>query len=209
MSRVQVIYLNGPSSVGKSTLARALQATLPEYWLHFGLDRVIGWMGPHLNRWQSTDIGNSAGFSFKDTEEGPELTMGPAGGRIHNLYIDAALWLVARGEYLIIDDVAFAPWIAPKWQERLAGIATLWVGLEAPLNVLAQREKARGHRLLGSAHQQALNCHHGLVYDLRLNTHALTLEQQVEQVLAAQREKSSRSPSCTTAFSGASPGLSH
>ena len=36
---VQAIFLNGTSSSGKTTLARALQAALPESWQHLALDQ--------------------------------------------------------------------------------------------------------------------------------------------------------------------------
>jgi chloramphenicol 3-O phosphotransferase len=34
----QVVALNGVSRVGKSTLARALQESLPGVWTHLGMD---------------------------------------------------------------------------------------------------------------------------------------------------------------------------
>lgn len=41
---VQIIYLNGPSSSGKTTLAKALQHAFEEPFLHVGIDKIIGWM---------------------------------------------------------------------------------------------------------------------------------------------------------------------
>ena len=35
---VQIIYLNGPSSSGKTTLAKALQHAFEEPFLHIGID---------------------------------------------------------------------------------------------------------------------------------------------------------------------------
>jgi len=40
----QVIYLNGPSSSGKTELAKALQEALDKPFLHVGIDKVIGMM---------------------------------------------------------------------------------------------------------------------------------------------------------------------
>jgi len=37
----RVILLNGTSSSGKTTLVRALQATLPDPWLEIGIDRFV------------------------------------------------------------------------------------------------------------------------------------------------------------------------
>lgn len=43
-SPVQIIYLNGPSSSGKTTLAKALQHAFDDPFLHVGIDKIIGWM---------------------------------------------------------------------------------------------------------------------------------------------------------------------
>lgn len=40
----QIIYINGPSSSGKTTLAKALQQVFDQPFLHIGIDRVIGMM---------------------------------------------------------------------------------------------------------------------------------------------------------------------
>jgi chloramphenicol 3-O phosphotransferase len=47
----QIIYLNGPSSSGKTTLAKALQEEFEQPFLHIGIDRVIGMMPVKLNNW--------------------------------------------------------------------------------------------------------------------------------------------------------------
>jgi chloramphenicol 3-O-phosphotransferase len=60
---VQIIYSNGPSSVGKTTLAKALQQKLGQPFLHIGIDKVIEMMPDKLNNWE----GGAAplGFSWK------------------------------------------------------------------------------------------------------------------------------------------------
>lgn len=40
MSRI--VFLNGPSSAGKSSIAKAIQKLAPTPWLHIGLDTFIG-----------------------------------------------------------------------------------------------------------------------------------------------------------------------
>jgi chloramphenicol 3-O phosphotransferase len=39
---VQIIYLNGPSSSGKTTLIKVLQHVFKEPFLHVGIDKIIG-----------------------------------------------------------------------------------------------------------------------------------------------------------------------
>ena len=50
MKQACVIYLNGPSSSGKTTLAGALQEALDGMWLHVGIDKMISMM-PLKYRW--------------------------------------------------------------------------------------------------------------------------------------------------------------
>ena len=42
MTMGKVIFLNGPSSTGKTTIARLLQEKLPEPYMHVGIDKLIG-----------------------------------------------------------------------------------------------------------------------------------------------------------------------
>lgn len=48
----QIIYINGPSSAGKTTLAHAVQEEMEQPFLHIGIDRVIGMMPEKLNNWE-------------------------------------------------------------------------------------------------------------------------------------------------------------
>ena len=52
------------------------------------------------------------------------------------------------GHHLIIDDVSFGKEQIDQWKETLKGFGVLWVGVNAPLPVLEQREKARNNRIV-------------------------------------------------------------
>jgi chloramphenicol 3-O phosphotransferase len=58
-----IIYLNGPSSAGKTTLARALQERLPEPYLYLSIDTLIELMPSKLNDWSGE--GGAIGYSFQ------------------------------------------------------------------------------------------------------------------------------------------------
>lgn len=60
---MQIIYLNGPSSVGKTTLAKAIQEAFEEPFLHMSFDKVIGLMPQKMNNW--TGGYASSGFRWK------------------------------------------------------------------------------------------------------------------------------------------------
>lgn len=61
----QIIYINGPSSSGKTTLAKALQHEFDQPFLHIGIDRVIGMMPEKLNNWEGGPA--PLGFSWKES----------------------------------------------------------------------------------------------------------------------------------------------
>jgi chloramphenicol 3-O phosphotransferase len=52
---------------------------------------------------------------------------------------------------IIIDDVSFGKQQLDEWKKILKDFRVLWVGVNAPLAVLEQREKDRGNRIQGSA----------------------------------------------------------
>ncbi|MBS3903902.1 MAG: AAA family ATPase [Simkania sp.] len=146
MSRI--IYLNGPSSSGKTTLAKALQETFSEPYLHLGLDKIIGFMPKKINNWE----GGAAplGFSWEqaiDPTGSPtyHIHAGPFAMRINRTLKDIALLLASQGYNLIIDDVAFGAIEVEEWKQVLKHYNVLYVGVLTHLDILEQRERTRGN----------------------------------------------------------------
>lgn len=166
MSRVQVIVLNGASSSGKSTLARALQDALPGTWLLFGIDALIEALPPHLT--------SPEGIEFK---EGGEVQIGDA------FHVAERAWMqgvahTARclcGVNIIVDDVFLSGRAGQeRWMDALTDLRVLWVGVHCPPEVGEAREQARGDRVTGMHRQQAAVVHHGVQYDLEVDTSKAT-----------------------------------
>ncbi len=63
-SPIQIIYLNGPSSSGKTTLARGLQHAFEDLFLHVGIDKIDGWMPEKVNDW----TGGEASLGYRRTD---------------------------------------------------------------------------------------------------------------------------------------------
>lgn len=170
----QIIYLNGPSSAGKSTLARALQEKLEKPFLIIGIDQLIAMMPDKLNDWHHDT--KAPGFSWQPEKDDRGATVsyridiGPFGKRLVAALKDMALALATSGHYLIIDDVAFAPEQIEAWRTALKNYTVLWVGITAPLDILEQREKTRGDRKIGSARWQAERVHKNVTYDCMVDT---------------------------------------
>lgn len=188
----QIIYLNGPSSSGKTTLAKALQESLQEPFLHVGIDKMISYMPSKLNNW----VGGEApdGFFFKK-DTGPEghpiqvIHSGSFAKRITRSLKDITRLLASQGYNLIIDDVAIGGEEILEWKETLNEYRVLYVGVVTPLEILEKREKARGDRMLGSARGQYYLVHENAEYDLEVDTFSETLENNVKRIKKALEEK--------------------
>ncbi|VHO03473.1 hypothetical protein [Candidatus Rhabdochlamydia sp. T3358] len=128
----QIIYLNGPSSSGKTTLAKALQHAFEEPFLHVGIDKIIGWMPEKINDWTGGEA--SLGYSWKksvDTSGNPvqELQAGPYAQKIGKTFQEVVLALAKMGHHIVIDDVSFGKQQLDEWKKILKDFRVLWVGI--------------------------------------------------------------------------------
>lgn len=185
-SYVQVIYLNGSSSVGKSVLAKALQDRLEEPYLHTGIDVVIAMMPQKLNHWW----GDSAeqGFSWKkisndDEPDLYELQLGPYAKKVKALNRELVLTILKQGHNVIIDDIALGQDDVDQWRVELKGYRVLYIGVHAPLEVIEERERRRGDRLPGTARWLHGIVHKGSTYDLELDTHQHSVDENVQKII--------------------------
>lgn len=182
---IQIIYLNGPSSSGKTALAKALQNAFEDPFLHVSFDKIISWMPEKFNNWEGGEA--PLGFSWKLSKDASgnlmqELQTGPYAERIIETFKDVVLMLANMGHRLIIDDVAFGKQEVDQWKVKLKDFRVLWVGVNAPLHVLEQREKDRGNRILGSARGQFHKVHSDVEYDIEIDTHQLILSKCVDRI---------------------------
>jgi chloramphenicol 3-O phosphotransferase len=187
MTDARVIVLNGATSAGKSTLAKALQrgfAARGEAWMVIALDDFFArvppeWFqigdhcGPHAE----------AGMVFESVNGSIERRVGPFGRTLLAAY-RAAVAAIARGGLdVIVDEVLLSTEDWDGWQRELAGLDVTWVAVEAPLAVLLERERERGDRVIGMAAAQFDVVHSFATYDVRVDTTKLTPEQAADRVL--------------------------
>jgi chloramphenicol 3-O phosphotransferase len=163
----RVILLNGTSSSGKTTIARAFQRLAPDPWLRLGIDSFWGAVD---GRWMEFGERAAEGFRWVDHgESGFEIVPGEAGQRLA-AGMRAAVAAAARaGNDVIADDVLLDRAWPAHWAVALAGLETLFVAVVVPLDVLEERERGRGDRILGESRAQADVVHAGLSYDLKLD----------------------------------------
>jgi chloramphenicol 3-O phosphotransferase len=181
----KIIYLNGPSSSGKTTLAKALQESFPEPYLHLGIDKIIGFMPAKMNNWEGGPA--PLGFSYESATDPTghpiyQIHSGPFAKKITRSLKDIALLLASQQYNLIIDDVAFGAIQVEEWKQALKNYTVLYVGVSTPLAILEKREKDRGDRFLGSARGQYFQVHENVAYDLEIDTYVHSLKENVEKI---------------------------
>jgi chloramphenicol 3-O phosphotransferase len=183
-----IIILNGPSSVGKTTLTLRLQQLLPVPFLRLALDDLIQMMPASTNQWDTAFGPEVAaeqlpiGFCFrKESSPHGELELrlhaGWFGQRIQELLGPLARTLVEEGCHVILDTVMLQPETLHQLLVLLGpGVRSCTIGLWASLSALEERELKRGDRTPGSARWQAERVHAGKEYDLQFWTDQQDLE---------------------------------
>lgn len=177
--------MNGATSSGKTTLAKALQNALKDPFLHLGIDKLIDWMPEKVNNLAGTD--EVPGFyweSSSDSLETPHfhIRTGFFAEKVISCLKDLVKLLANSGFNIILEDVALKPNEVTKWRKELKGYSTLYVGVQAPLEVLEEREKSRKNRKIGSARGQYFHIHKDVDYDLILNTHTHSTKSNVSMI---------------------------
>jgi len=164
-----IIYLNGTSSAGKSTIAAALQEILEEPYLHLGIDTFLR-MLPRRYR-----PGGPEGPSWAVLPDGGARPVpGDVARRTRSGMYHAVAALVRAGNNVVLDDVINGQDTLREAVDLLADDDVLFVGVHCSRVVLEERERAREERHPGIARGMLARAHaHGL-YDLEIDTTATT-----------------------------------
>lgn len=177
----RVIILNGVSSVGKTTLAKAIQRAAATDFLHVSMDAFIA-MVPD-NREADPDW-----FPVEQaqTPGGPltRISSGPRGMALLEGMRTTIAQLANSGFDVIVDEVCKADIVA-DFRAQLADHALHLVKVTADLSIMEQRERERGDRLIGLAREQAMHLHEGIAYDQEIDTGAHSPEDCARQILDA------------------------
>lgn len=166
-----IIFINGTSSSGKTSLVKALQKGLREPYLDMGIDKFI-WMLPsrYLDR------------PLWDEVLGKALHAGPVGRSLFSGMHHAIAAAASRGNNVLADHVFVEKAWVDECAELFADMNAYLIGLTCPLEVLEQREKDRKDRTLGQARLQFDVIHKYTKYDLELDTSILSIEECAEGI---------------------------
>jgi chloramphenicol 3-O phosphotransferase len=148
----KIILINGASSAGKSTLARSLQQTLREPFMHWSFD--------HLRE------SNALPMARIRNGELDWARMRPA---VFDGFHRCLPAFAESGNNLIVDHIIEQEqWLADLVR-LLAPFDVFFVGVHCPLPELERRERQRGDRRPGEARRDFSTVHRWAEYDLEID----------------------------------------
>ncbi|MBO5994485.1 MAG: AAA family ATPase [Firmicutes bacterium] len=159
----QIILLNGPSSSGKSTLARALQTLI---------------MNERAERYEVVSIDDYLEMSPTETIYEDDVF------EISENILRRALELLGEGSGVIIDHVITSERIFDELKEQLSSFKMRMVRVTCSLDILRARELERGNRSPGSAEASAEYLYPKEGYDLVIDTGVKTAEENARLIIS-------------------------
>lgn len=181
-----IIFLNGCSSAGKSTIAKAIQYLDEKPWLLVGIDTFFQMMPS-----QYVGFGAKAaeGFHFiaESDEEGPlmRIESGPFGKAVVQSAPKVVQTLARDGHNLIVDEVLFTLEELQSYMEALSDQTVYFVGVMCDVKSLQEREILRGNRAMGLGRDQINRVHQPpITYDLTVDTTNTSAFSCAEQILS-------------------------
>lgn len=144
-----ILVLNGTSSSGKTTLAKAMQQQFDSPYLLSGIDKYVFMLpGKYLNQplWSSI-------FRYRYAEDGTieSIETGVLGNQLISAMHHSVKAIADSGFNVIIDHVL----LEKSWLHEMISLFTkheVWlIGVKCPIEIVEQREIDRKDRTLGQA----------------------------------------------------------
>lgn len=197
-----MIVLNGPSSAGKSSIAIELQRLLEPTPLFAGIDSFLAMLPPlgHIGMpWSQRTNENAGGadaplrWVFPEREgEGIRIEVSEQGQRTVRGMHRAIAALARVGNDVIFEHVT----LCPEWFEDLVdaldGLDVTLVGVRCPLDVIEERERQRGDRIVGQARGHFDAVHGNSAYDIEVDTARLSAQEAAREIASRMSERVER-----------------
>ncbi len=176
MGEGKIIFLNGSSSAGKTTIAVMLQQLLDEPYQHIALDQFRDGM-PGRYRGLNSPEGSPGALGLnvvptqREGERVTQIRFGDHGERVLRGMRRAVAAFAREGNNVIIDDLLFKPEYLHDYAEALTGLNAWLIGVRCDLDEVNRREAQRTGRFPGTATSHFHEVHaHGAGYDLEVDT---------------------------------------
>ncbi len=166
-----LLYLNGASSSGKTSIAKEFQKIKREPYFYFSIDTLL--------------------YSLAD--EDLQAVMGKLPYRqklnwdaIFEGYFASIAALLNTGNNVIGDCPVFSDKLELYFSKHLDSIKNKFVvKVDCPLPILEDRERARGDRALGIAQGQHVGIHQHLSFDFEVNSSKSTPQEIATLIVQA------------------------
>ena len=159
-----LIFLNGTTSSGKTSIVRALQEELRRPYCATGIDDAFAMLPDRLHK-------NPDGFFFdRDEQRRVRLNFGRIGLACLKAHHRSVAAMARSGIDLICDEVILNEELRGDWLEVLSGVNTAFVGVHCSLEELERREIERGDRVIGQARGQFDIVHLGMRYNIEVDS---------------------------------------
>ena len=188
----KIIFLNGCSSAGKTSLVKAIQYLSEEPWLTFGIDDGIDAMP---NKYWGSGEKAAEGFHFIssiDREGFPitEVKTGPYGAKVWNSVPKIVKLLADDGFNIIVDEVILDKKELEIYAAALKSHRVYYVKVNCELALMEEREILRGDRSLGMARAQMLKMKDlSWNYDLEIDTSRTSSFTKAQDILEFLKER--------------------
>ena len=163
-----IIFLNGASSAGKTTVAKALIDRVDGVWLHVTLNAIFDLMPPKF-------LGDPAWIDRIDWD--PFLT---------GFHMTVAQ-LPNTGYRVVLDHVCTQRRWIRQCADLFSDYRVLHVGVTCSLDELKRRERRRGDRKVGIAEEHWTTYDQARPFDLEVDTQRNSPEECADLILAAAR----------------------
>ena len=170
-----IIFLNGTSSSGKTSIARALQSLFEVPFLHVSVDNFLETMPPSFVNYLSGVTEPSESELERLRTYFPRVLAGTHA---------SVAALASEGNNLIVDYVFEQPSDLLRCVKRLAEFSVLFVGVHCSLEELERREKQRDRRP-GLAKHQFEVVHAYAIYDIEVDTTSTSTETCAQKIKRA------------------------
>lgn len=172
MTEGKIIFLNGTSSAGKTTLAYALQELLAEPWVHIALDQFRDGL-PLKYRGLNAPAGTTGeqGLNVVPVDNSyTHIQFGQVGKTVLKGMRRAIAAMAHAGNNVIVDDIILQPEFLDDYLYVLQDLEVVFVGVKCSEKVLNDREHARPGRFPGTAKGHIAVCHAHDIYDVEVDT---------------------------------------
>jgi chloramphenicol 3-O phosphotransferase len=181
----KIIFLNGSSSSGKTSIAKAIQHIADVPFIRIGVDTFIDMM-PRRYLSFGDRAKEGCWFERDHNNDGPVVSCnsGPFGDLVFSTAIDVVELMSDNGLNLVVDEVIWDDTTINKYKQRLYKNHVIFIKVFCSKKISQEREILRGDREVGLANDQSGKIKKmTFKYDLAINTEKSSPFDAAEQIL--------------------------